>query len=185
MNNRTYNSSVIRRKRKLNRFKKYSTLLIVLIIFALFLVFMLDRYVISVLTVEGDSMQNTLFEGDKLLVKKININSENIKRDDIIYFIGNDNRPYLKRVIGVGDDVVEVINDKVFVNGVQKLEEYTKGEETDLYDTSKWFIKDNQLFVLGDNRFGNSSKDSRIFGPIDIKQVKGKVIYIFSSEREK
>lgn len=144
---------------------------------------MIDKFVISVITVEGDSMKNTLIENDKILVKKIGIKTSNINVEDIVYFKGVDERYYLKRIIAVPGDVVEIVNDKVIVNGVQKNEEYTNGKKTEFYSQNKWFIKENQYFVLGDNRDKNSSKDSRIFGTIRIDQIKGKVIHNFNSER--
>lgn len=144
---------------------------------------MIDKFVISVITVEGDSMKNTLIENDKILVKKIGIKTSNINVEDIVYFKGVDERYYLKRIIAVPGDVVEIVNDKVIVNGVQKNEEYANGKKTEFYSQNKWFIKENQYFVLGDNRDKNSSKDSRIFGTIRIDQIKGKVIHNFNSER--
>lgn len=144
---------------------------------------MIDKFVISVITVEGDSMKNTLIENDKILVRKIGIKTSNINVEDIVYFKGVDERYYLKRIIAVPGDVVEIVNDKVIVNGVQKNEEYTNGKKTEFYSQNKWFIKENQYFVLGDNRDKNSSKDSRIFGTIRIDQIKGKVIHNFNSER--
>lgn len=128
-------------------------------------------------------MKNTLKENDKILVQRVGIKTSNIHTGDIVYFKGTDNRYYLKRVIAVAGDVVEIVNDKVIVNGVQKNEEYTNGKKTEAYSQNKWFIKENKYFVLGDNRSKNSSKDSRIFGTIGIEQIKGKVIYNFNAER--
>lgn len=127
MDERITKKSIIRRKRKIKKYKNATKFLVLVLVLALFFVFLLDKFVISVLTVEGNSMNKTFYEGDKILVKKIGISKDKIKRDDIIYFKGNDDRYYLKRVIGIPDDVVEIINNKVFVNGVEKIEEYVLG----------------------------------------------------------
>lgn len=149
---------------------------IILILIAL----IVDKYFFSIVTIEGNSMQRTFYEGDKILVNKFNIDVEDIKQDDIIYFEGDDSRLYVKRVIGLPGDIVEVINNKLFINGKQKIEDYTRGDETQVYDQDKWFVGENEFFVLGDNRYRDLSKDSRLFGTININQIKGVFVMNFS-----
>lgn len=153
---------------------------VVILIISMILVFIVDKFFFSIVTVEGDSMQRTFYDGDKVLLKKIGIKSDDIEVDDIISFKGTDGKHYLKRVIGKHGDVIEVVNDKVLVNGVQKIEDYIKGEKTQVYSQNKWFVRDDEFFVLGDNRLKDSSKDSRIFGNIKIDQIEGKVIHGFN-----
>ncbi len=174
-----------RRKRQSNKVKKIKrvfTYIILIMIIIILTALIVDRFFISIVTIEGNSMQRTFYEGDKILVKKFNIDTKDVKQDDIIYFEGDDNRFYVKRVIGLPGDIVEVINDKIFINGKQKIEDYTRGDETQVYDQNKWFVGDDEFFVLGDNRYRDLSKDSRLFGTININQIKG--IYISNiSER--
>ena len=174
-----------RRKRQSNKVKKIKrvfTYIILIMIIIILTAITVDRYFISIVTIEGNSMQRTFYEGDKVLVKKFNIDTKDVKQDDIIYFEGDDNRFYVKRVIGLPGDIVEVINDKIFINGKQKIEDYTRGDETQVYDQNKWFVGEDEFFVLGDNRYRDLSKDSRLFGTININQIKG--IYITNiSER--
>ena len=172
-----------RRKRQSNKSKKIKkifTYIIFAAIILIFIAFIVDRYFFSIVTIEGNSMQRTFYEGDKILVKKFNIDVEEIKQDDIIYFEGDDNRLYVKRVIGRPGDIVEVINNKIFINGNQKIEDYIRGDETQVYDQEKWFVGENEFFVLGDNRYRDLSKDSRLFGTINIKQIKGVIVMNFS-----
>lgn len=172
-----------RRKRKNKNLRKIRKILacITLIAFIIILTgIIVDNFFYSIVTIEGNSMQRTFYEGDKIVVKKFGIDSEKIEQDDIIYFKGEDGRFYVKRVIGLPGDIVEVINDKVFVNGVQKIEDYTRGDQTQVYDQNKWFIGENEFFVLGDNRYRDLSKDSRLFGTININQIEGKFITNFS-----
>lgn len=174
----------VKRKKK-NRKKLINILKILGIIIAIsiFVVFLVDKFLFSLVSIEGDSMQRTLYQGDKVLIKKIGIGINDLNHDDIISFKGNDDKFYIKRIIGTPGDVIEVVNGKVFINGVQKIEGYIKGVETLVYNQNKWFVTDNEVFVLGDNRLKDMSKDSRIMGNINVKQINGKVIHNFSSER--
>lgn len=132
-----------RRKRQSNNAKKIKRIFTYVILIAIILMLValiVDKYFFSVIKIEGNSMQRTFYEGDKILVKKFNIDAEDIKQDDIIYFQGEDNRFYVKRVIGLPGDIVEVINNKIFINGKQKIEDYTRGDETQVYDQDKWFV---------------------------------------------
>ena len=172
-----------RRKRESNNAKKIKRIFTYVILIAVILMLValiVDKYFFSVIKIEGNSMQRTFYEGDKILVKKFNIDAEDIKQDDIIYFQGEDNRFYVKRVIGLPGDIVEVINNKIFINGKQKIEDYTRGDETQVYDQDKWFVGENEFFVLGDNRYRDLSKDSRLFGTININQIKGVFVINFS-----
>lgn len=172
-----------RRKRQSNKSKKIKRIFTYIIFIAIILILtalIVDKYFFSIVTIEGNSMQRTFYEGDKILVNKFNIDVEDIKQDDIIYFEGDDNRLYVKRVIGLPGDIVEVINNKIFINGKQKIEDYTRGDETQVYDQDKWFVGENEFFVLGDNRYRDLSKDSRLFGTININQIKGVFVMNFS-----
>lgn len=183
MDSRLERKKIKRKKIKKQKIKRLFSVFAVVLFVGLTIVFITDRFFYSVFTVDGDSMQRTLYEGDKVIIKKINIKAEDLKQDDIISFIGNDERLYIKRIIGLPGDVIEIVNGKVLVNGVQKIETYIKGDITESYSQTKWFVRENEFFVLGDNRLKNLSKDSRIFGAINIEQVEGKVIYNFNIER--
>ena len=83
---------------------------------------------------------------------------------------------YIKRVIGVGKDHVEIKNGNVYVNGQKLSEVYLNGIETpitgDYYDID---VPEGYIFVMGDNRSGSS--DSREFGCIPLEKVEGRVKY--------
>lgn len=183
MDTRIERKRIKRKKIKRQRLRRLFNILAIIVFVSATVIFLTDRFFYSIVTVEGDSMQRTLYEGDRVLIKKINIKTEDLEQDDIISFVGNDERLYIKRIIGVPGDVIEIINNKVLVNGVQKIENYIKGDITQTYNQNKWFVRDDEFFVLGDNRLKDLSKDSRIFGNININQIEGKVIYNFSSER--
>ncbi|MDO5062357.1 MAG: signal peptidase I [Peptostreptococcaceae bacterium] len=132
------------------------------------------------------SMNDTLYEGDLLLVNKLAKNK--LERGDIIIFRNPEKRDpddyeyFTKRVIGMENDVVKIENGKVIVNGETLVENYVTPSNNQINVAGEWTVQDNYLFVLGDNR--DSSLDSRKFGTIPQAYVLGKVflrIYPFES----
>ena len=128
-------------------------------------------------TVQGVSMEPTLHTGDKLVINKIDKLTRNIERGDIIVF---DSTPgasksekiyFIKRVIGIAGDKIEIKNGDVFVNGVEIDESYA--DKLDSYTNLTLTVPEDSYFVLGDNR--DKSNDSRYFGTILHSQVSGSI----------
>ena len=159
--------------------------LIILMLIALIIIFVV---VLSPMTVSGESMLNTLQDGERIWVLKT---EENFERGDIIVFQrdgSNDN--IVKRVIAVAGDTVKFDYEKGFIVNNEALDEpyikdatypwdYFNGSKQDL-EVYKWLttsgltIKEGELFVLGDNR--HVSFDSHRYGPIKINEIKGRVL---------
>lgn len=129
--------------------------------------------IISPVTVSGTSMYPTLNEGEKLIAYKL---GDNYERGDIIVFKPTDDytKFYIKRVIGLPNDVIEIKNGVTYINDVILREPYVLdiGE----FNMDKYRLKENEYFVMGDNR--NNSRDSRYFGPIPVDSIYGKIINI-------
>ncbi|RFU62145.1 signal peptidase I [Peribacillus glennii] len=151
-----------------------------------FVLFLLIRaFFFSSYVVEGESMQPTLQDGNKLVVSKIGYQIEDIHRFDVIVFHANDKEDYVKRVIGLPGDTITYKDDHLYVDGVNYREPYLKhfpppipgrnltGDFTLGELTGSRKVPSGKLFVLGDNRLG--SMDSRHFGYVSIDQVVGKV----------
>jgi signal peptidase I len=123
--------------------------------------------------VKGSSMYPTLEDSDYLLVSRQAYNIGEPDRGDIVVFPhveGNgDEVLYIKRVIGVPGDHVEIENGEVYINGVMQDEDYINGNSTD--GDVDCIVPDDEIYVLGDNR-GNSS-DSRFFGTVETEDVVG------------
>lgn len=183
MDSRIERKRQIRKNRKRKKRLAYLKIFLFILLIAVAAMVLINHFLISVITVEGESMQRTLYDGDRLLVKKIGFDQEDITYDDLVFFKGIDDRYYVKRIVAAPGDVIEIINEKVFINGVQKIEDYIRGEATQVYDQNRWFLQENQFFVLGDNRYKDLSKDSRLFGAITFEQIEGIVIHNFSKER--
>ena len=130
-------------------------------------------------------MERTLEPDQYVLVDKLTPRFDAYKRGDIVVFnpppnwVQAQGQPYIKRVIGVGGDTVELKDGKVLVNGTALLEQdYVFQEDGDsqptdqLIGVGKWVIPTGQLFLMGDHR--SNSADSREFGPVDISAVIGR-----------
>lgn len=145
---------------------------------AVVLAFLIKTFVLSVTLVQGPSMEPTLQTDDKLLVNRVGIMVDKLKYGDIVEFNSPDDKKvdFIKRVIAVEGDIVEIIDNRVYVNGEELKENYTStGGETEFFIDSYWEIKDGEVFVLGDNR--PNSNDSRLFGPIDKESVVGRAFF--------
>jgi signal peptidase I len=134
--------------------------------------------------VEGGSMENTLLDGQFVLVDKLTPRWATYVRGDIVVLDPpvdleqNGGTPFIKRVIGLPGDRVELRDGTVYVNAAALDEPYifTEGgvrQPTDpLGGPSEWLVPEGQLLVMGDHRMNSS--DSRRFGPVEISHVIGR-----------
>ncbi len=132
-------------------------------------VVLIRTFIITPVRVDGDSMKNTLKNGDILLLYKLG----SINRLDIIVLDEEkDNEKIIKRVIGLPGETVAIKKGKIYINDKVIDDKYAYGETSD-YD--KVTLEDDEYFILGDNRL--ISKDSRYFGPIKKSEIKGKIVF--------
>lgn len=123
-------------------------------------------------TVSGTSMEPTLENGDFLLVSKIPTYFKKYHRGDILIIDSPDlDEYYVKRLIGLPGETVEIKDGKVYING-KWMKEYYTSEDTASYANTKWKLGNNEYFVMGDNRASGASNDSRLFGPIPAEHIK-------------
>ena len=165
------------------------------------LIFLAVRAIAQNFRVEGSSMEPGLHDGQYLLVNKaiyfkINLNTlgkylpfidggdnpdrflfRAPKRGDIVVFRfpRDPDRDFIKRIIGVPGDTVEVVDGAVFVNGVLLDESYINAESRS--DFEKQVVPSGNYFVLGDNR-GNSS-DSRSWGFVPEQNIVGQAMFTY------
>ena len=122
--------------------------------------------------VYGNSMESTLRDRDRVIINKLVYHLYTQSRGDIVVFKNpdNSNENYVKRVIGIAGDTVEVLDQKVYIND-QLLDEPYLDVETE-NDFPKFEVPEDTIFVMGDNR--NRSQDSRYIGPIPVENIIGK-----------
>lgn len=144
------------------------------VILAIVLAIIIKNFVFNTTMVMGESMEPSLHQNDRMICLVFPLYFSSPKKDDIIIIDAPDGsgQEYVKRVIGSPGDLVEVINGEVYVNGIVKEEVYTHpGVETQSQLDTKWQLKENEFFVLGDNRHPGKSIDSRYFGPVQKEQI--------------
>lgn len=153
----------------------YRVLLDVLqtLILALVLYFLIDA-VIARVRVENISMQPTLQPGEFLVVSKLAYRFSDYQRGDVVVFHHSASEDYIKRVIGVPGDLVEVADGAVKINGAGLEEPYISAPPE---YTGSWQVPEGMLFVLGDNR--NQSSDSHKWGFVPTESVVGKALVVY------
>jgi signal peptidase I len=175
----------------------------VLVVVALVLAFLLRTFVVQVFYIPSSSMEPTLQIDDRMVVEKVTYRFREPRRGDIVVFEGptvafgpQDNggvsrvvrgagqflglvpasaRDYVKRVIGVGGDEVEITDGTVWVNGFALEEPYVAFDDFDQFGPVE--VPDGHLFFLGDNR-PNSSDSRRSLGFVRDDDVVGRAVVV-------
>lgn len=130
------------------------------------IIFLLIRQVVQNYRIENHSMEPNFYEGQFVLVNKLAYRLGQPDRGDVVVFHNpsNTNEDYIKRIIGLPGDMVEVHDQTVFVNGQPLIEDFPHNPIQFNDYLPPTLVGENQLFVMGDNR--PNSSDSRVFGPI-------------------
>ena len=189
--------------------REYFESIVIAVILALFI----RTFVVQAFKIPTGSMENNLLIGDHLLVNKFAMGpaasrlerallpARTVARGDILVFKypEDPDRDYIKRVIGLPGETVEVREKKVYINGVPLDEPYVHflqppGAGADLHEVTSIDVRErygpvtvpeNQYFAMGDNR--DNSADSRYWGFLPRDYVKGKALLIYwsyQSDRE-
>lgn len=171
------------------------------IIIALIAALIIRAYVIQAFKIPSGSMIPTLLIGDHILVNKfiygttIPFSDKRVlifkkpERGDIIVFKYPENpkKDFIKRVVATGGDKIESRNKVIYVNGDKLIEPYTQHTDNamlpmvmSLRDNFEPItVPENKFFVMGDNR--DQSHDSRFWGFVDLKEIKGEALIIYWS----
>jgi signal peptidase I len=131
--------------------------------------------------VEGTSMMPSLIDQERIFINKYvyRFGLSDISRGDMVvfWFPGDPTKSYIKRVIGVPGDTVEVNDGTVVVNGEPLAESYVPREYRDHISMPRRVIPQDQFFVLGDHR--SSSNDSRSWGMVPRHFIYGKAVFVY------
>ena len=143
-------------------------------------VFFALRLTIQSSEVKLSSMEPNFYQGYLVMVSKVAYRSSGPQRGDVIIFNPpvESEIPYIKRVIGLPGDTVEIKDGTVSINGTPVNEPYILQEPPqNNNDYGPIALSDDEYFVLGDNR--NNSSDSRSWGPIKRNDIIGKTWFIY------
>jgi len=184
------------------------------VIVALVLAILIRTFFIQAFKIPSGSMEDTLLIGDHIIVSKLSYGIQvpkpamvkimgttvpfletrlvpawgTIEKGDVVVFRfpGDRSKDYIKRVVGLPGDRVEVRDKRIFVNGVKWDDPFginkggLYGEEVEKNVTfGPYTVPEGTVFTMGDNR--DRSYDSRYWGPVPIEDIKGKAIMIYWS----
>jgi len=131
--------------------------------------------------VEGTSMTPSLINDERIFINKFTyrFGLADIKRGDTVVFWAPEDpaRSYIKRVIGLPGDVVEIDHGVVILNGQRIEEPYVPDDNRDRVSMQARTIEPDHYFVLGDHR--NSSNDSRSWGAVSREAIYGKAVFVY------
>ncbi len=162
--------------------RKRIVLEILLYIAALFFAAVIvPKYILQRTVVVGDSMETTLHNGENLWVEKISYHFDKLKRFDVIVFYPHgkdDTEYYIKRIIGMPGETVQIINENIFIDGELLAESFGKEPiKNPGIAVNPIHLEADEYFVLGDNR--TVSLDSRYeeVGPVKKENIGGRAIF--------
>ncbi len=136
-------------------------------------IILIRSFVVTPVRVTGASMNNTLYDGQIMILNKISYHFNDIKRFDIVVVKTNDKK-IIKRVIGLPGETLKYVNNTLFIDGVEVKEPFLeeKTADFDIKELNYSKLPRDCYFVMGDNR--DNSSDSRIIGCVNKKQISGK-----------
>lgn len=145
------------------------------VVIAIVIALIITNFVASHTKVEGNSMESTLENGDDIIVEKFSYLTNNPERYDIIVFRESESVNYIKRVIALPGETIQITEGKIYINERAIFDAYGNAKMEDGGIAEKPIkLGQDEYFVLGDNR--NASKDSRdkAVGVIKRDQIIGK-----------
>lgn len=173
-----------RMHKKLPAFLEYG--LYVLILLAVLV--LVPKFVLEKVLVDGESMENSLLDGESILIEKVSRYFGGPDRFDVVVFhkqLGAQKRTYVKRVIGLPGETVQIVGDTIYINGEVLKEEF--GKEPMVYSglaAAPLTLGEDEYFVLGDNRTVSADSRSESVGIVKRSQLDGVVfLRIYPLER--
>lgn len=154
-------------------------------VFLIVMVFILvGVFFVQPVVVEGTSMLPELHDGERLLVNKLvyykiqSVSWGHLQRGDIVvfWFPNDPDKSYVKRIIGLPGETVEIRNGHIYIDGSELQESYLDTEHNQsLRDNMVKKVEEHYFFVMGDNR--DNSSDSRYWGLVPEKYIYGKAFF--------
>ncbi|HYB59969.1 MAG TPA: signal peptidase I [Methylomirabilota bacterium] len=149
------------------------------LVIALILALVIIIFFYQPVKVEGTSMAPLIQDQERIFINKFVYRFEPIERGDVVVFWYplDRSKSFIKRVIGLPGETVEIRKGRVIVDGKRLDETYVPPQYADYGNFGPIQVPENSYFVLGDHRI--SSNDSRIFGPVDRSYIYGKAVFVY------
>src|SRR5467141_62206 len=149
--------------------------LLIVIGVALFIIVFLYKPIL----VEGTSMAPLLCDQERIFINQFVYHFEPIERGDVVVFWYplDRTKSFIKRIIALPDETVEIRHGTVYVNGDPLSEPYVPSQYEDLTDFGPIRVPSDSYFVMGDHRI--SSNDSRLFGPVASRLISGRATFAY------
>ena len=164
-----------RRQERKSLFKRDAVQLSIIAVAAFAVLLLIRCYVFSFITVQGPSMMDTLSDGQVVMVDKTFFKMHTPKPGLIVicHYPGSE-ESYVKRIIALPGDEVEIKDGVTYVNGVPRDEDYVAHRDRE--DFGPYVVEEGCVFVMGDNRA--NSHDSRAEGAIPEEMIEGRVFAV-------
>jgi signal peptidase I len=138
-------------------------------------------FVYQPVKVEGSSMMPGLVDSERVFVNQYvyRLGLGGVRRGDTVVFFSpqDPRRSYIKRVIGIPGDSLEIRDGRVWLNGSELSEPYVPEEYRDPSNMAPTRVPAGHYFVMGDHR--SSSNDSRAWGPLPMQAIYGKAVFVY------
>ena len=149
--------------------------------FSVLIAVILIVFIYQPVKVEGTSMMPTLTDQERIFINKFTyqLGLGDIHRGDMVvfWFPLDQQKSYIKRVIGIPGDLISIDAGQVYINGKALNEEYVPDEYRDRVTWEEHRVPPNEYFVLGDHR--SSSSDSRTWGFVKREAIYGKAVFVY------
>ncbi len=147
----------------------------------LFVLVLIPGFIMEKILVNGTSMEGSLYDGEQVLIEKVSRYFDGPERFEIVVFTKNHgtyNKTYIKRVIGLPGESVQIIGDVILINGEEISEDFGKNPmDFSGIAAEPVFLGEDEYFVLGDNRqVSADSRESKI-GVVKKEDLDGVVFF--------
>ena len=161
--------------KKRSTFLEYAVYLFIVI----FVLFLAPKYLVEKILVDGTSMECSLYDREQVLIEKVSRNFNGPDRFDIVVFTKNHGtytKTYIKRIVGLPGESVQIIGNRIFINGEELKEEFGKNPiDTAGIAAEPIKLKEDEYFVLGDNRTVSVDSRNTAVGTVHMDELDGVV----------
>lgn len=167
-----YESQLLKKRRRRTIFGTIRFIALLAVVWVV--IYVVTHFFYGFIVVDGDSMNDTMFDGQVGIIQKYN-REQALERGDIVVFYSDDLSEYLiKRCVALGGDTLSMSDGVLTVNGEVVDESYIKEPMMENMDFDEITLGDDEIFAMGDNR--NNSCDCRDLGPVNLEDFTGKLV---------